>query len=61
MGIFYNLRNKECSKESAYVLVVFRFLERSFVSFVSHIARYAPSSTDKISSPRNQKPTQHNL
>ena len=61
LGMFYKLRNKECSKESAYVLVVFRFLERSFVSFVSHIARYAPSSTDKISSLRNQKPTQPNL
>ncbi|WP_235387297.1 hypothetical protein, partial [Prevotellamassilia timonensis] len=30
------------------------FLARPFVSFVSHIARYAPSSTDKSTSLRNQ-------
>ena len=53
-GVFYKLRDKERSKESAYVLVAFRFLVRPFVSFVSHIARYAPSSTDKSSSLRNQ-------
>ena len=41
--MFYKLRDMECSKESAYVLVAFRFLARHFVSFVSHIARYAPS------------------
>ena len=52
--MFYKLRDKERSKESAYVLVAFRFLVRLFVSFVSHIARYAPSSTDKSSSLRNQ-------
>ena len=52
----YKLRDKERSKESAYVLV--GFLARPFVSFVSHIARYAPSSTDKSSSLRNQKSTQ---
>ena len=52
-GVFYKLRDKKCSKESAYVLV--GFLARPFVSFVSHIARYAPSSTDKSSSLRNQK------
>ena len=46
--MFYKLRDKERSKESAYVLV--GFLVRPFVSFVSHIARYAPSSTDKSSS-----------
>lgn len=60
-GVFYKLRDKERSKESAYVLVAFRFLARPFVSFVSHIARYAPSSTDKSSSLRNQKSTQPNL
>ena len=60
-GVFYKLRAKEHSKESAYVLVAFRFLVRPFVSFVSHIARYAPSSTDKSSSLRNQKSTQPNL
>ena len=49
-GVFYKLRDKERSKESAYVLVAFRFLARPFVSFVSHIARYAPSSTNKSSS-----------
>ena len=49
-GVFYKLRDKERSKDSAYVLVAFRFLERPFVSFVSHIARYAPSSTNKSSS-----------
>ena len=41
VGVFYKLRDKERSKESAYVLV--GFLARPFVSFVSHIARYAPS------------------
>ena len=50
--MFYKLRDKERSKESAYVLV--GFLARPFVSFVSHIARYAPSSTDKSTSLRNQ-------
>ena len=59
--MFYKLRDKERSKESAYVLVAFRFLVRPFVSFVSHIARYAPSSTDKSSSLRNQKSTQPNF
>ena len=43
IGVFYKLRDKERSKESAYVLVAFRFLARPFVSFVSHIARYTPS------------------
>ena len=52
--MFYKLREKDRSKESAYVLVAFRFLARPFVSFVSHIARYAPSSTDKSTSLRNQ-------
>ena len=61
IGVFYKLRDKERSKESAYVLVAFRFLARPFVSFVSHIARYAPSSTDKSSSLRNQKSTQPNF
>ncbi|MDD6075956.1 MAG: hypothetical protein PUB84_04310, partial [Bacteroidales bacterium] len=42
-GVFYKLRDKERSKENAYVWVAFRFLARPFVSFVSHIARYAPS------------------
>ena len=60
-GVFYKLRDKKCSKESVYVLVAFRFLARPFVSFVSHIARYAPSSTDKSSSLRNQKSTQPNF
>ena len=59
--MFYNLRDEERSKESAYVLVAFCFLARPFVSFVSHIARYAPSSTDKSSSLRNQKSTQPNF
>ena len=59
IGVFYKLRDKERSKESAYVLV--GFLARPFVSFVSHIARYAPSSTDKSSSLRNQKSTQPNF
>ena len=36
VGVFYKLRDKERSKESAYVLV--GFLARPFVSFVSHIA-----------------------
>ncbi|MDD7727146.1 MAG: hypothetical protein PUJ30_04505, partial [Bacteroidales bacterium] len=58
-GGVYKLRDKERSKESAYVLV--GFLARPFVSFVSHIARYAPSSTDKSSSLRNQKSTQPNF
>ena len=49
-GVFYKLRDKERSKDSAYVLFGFRFLARPFVSFVSHIARYAPSSTNKSSS-----------
>ena len=49
-GVFYKLRDKERSKDSAYVLVAFRFLARPFVSFVSHIARYTPSSTNKSSS-----------
>ena len=60
-GVFYKLRNKKRSKESAYVLVAFRFLARPFVSFVSRIARYAPSSTGKSSSLRNQKSTQPNF
>ena len=46
--MFYKLWDKECSKESAYVLV--GFLARPFVSFVSHIVRYASSSTDNSSS-----------
>ena len=58
-SINYGIRNVQ--KESAYVLVAFRFLARPFVSFVSHIARYAPSSTDKSSSLRNQKSTQPNF
>ena len=37
-GVFYKLRDKERSKESAYVLV--DFLARPFVSCVSRIARY---------------------
>ena len=37
-GVFYKLRDKERSKESAYVLV--GFLARPFVSCVSRIARY---------------------
>ena len=45
VGVFYKLRDKERSKESAYVLV--GFLARPIVCFVSHIARYAPSSTEK--------------
>ena len=49
-GVFYKLRDKERSKDSAYVLAAFRFLARPFVSFVSHIARYTPSSTNKNSS-----------
>ena len=49
--MFYKLRDKERSKESAYVLV--GFLARPFVSFVSHIARYAPFTTDKSSSLSN--------
>ena len=60
-GVFYKLRDKERSKENAYVWVAFRFLARPFVSFVSHIARYAPSLTDKSSSLRNQKSTQPNF
>ena len=56
IGVFYKLGDKERSKESSYVLV--GFLARPFVSFVSHIARYAPSLTDKSSSLRNQKSTQ---
>ena len=59
IGVFYKLRYKERSKESAYVLV--GFLACPFVSFVSHIARYAPFSTDKSSSLRNQKSTQPNF
>ena len=47
-SINYGIRNVQT--ESAYVLVAFRFIVRPFVSFVSHIARYAPSSTDKSSS-----------
>ena len=58
-SINYGIRNVQT--ESAYVLVAFRFLARPFVSFVSHIARYAPSSTDKSSSLRNQKSTQPNF
>ena len=59
IGVCYKLGDKERSKESAYVLV--GFLARPFVSFVSHIARYAPSSTDKSPSLRNQKSTQPNF
>ncbi|MCI7168226.1 MAG: hypothetical protein MR980_05950, partial [Bacteroidales bacterium] len=51
--------DEERSKESAYVLE--GFLACPFVSFVSHIARYAPFSTDKSSSLRNQKSTQPNF
>ena len=61
IGVFYKLRDKERSKESANILVAFCFLARPFVSFVSHIVRYAPSSTDKSSSLRNQKSTQPNF
>ena len=57
--MFYKLRDMEYSKESAYVLV--GFLARPFVSFVSHIARYAPSLTDKSLSLRNQKSPQPNF
>ena len=38
IGVFYKLRDKERSKESAYVLV--GFLARPFVSCVSRIAHY---------------------
>ena len=48
IGVFYKLRDKERSKESAYVLV--GFLARPFVSFISHIARYAPSSGENLTS-----------
>ena len=57
--MFYKLLDKERSKESAYVLVAFRFLARPFAGFVRRIARYAPSSTDNSSSLRN--PTQPNF
>ena len=50
VGVFYKLRDKERSKESAYVLVDFRFLARPFVSFASHIARNAPSSGENLTS-----------
>ena len=53
----YKLRDKERSNESAYVLV--GFLARPFAGFVSHIARYAPFTTDKSLSLRN--PAQPNL
>ena len=46
LGVFYRLRNKERSKESASFLVAFCFFARPFVSFVSHIGCYASSSTD---------------
>lgn len=46
LGVFYRLRNKERSKESASFLVAFCFFARPFVSFGSHIGCYASSSTD---------------
>ena len=45
-GVFYKLRDKELSKESAYVLV--GFLARPFVSFVSHIARWQVSGATLV-------------
>ena len=57
--LYYKLRDKERSKESAYVWV--GFLARSFVSFVSRIVRYALSSTDKSSSLSNQYSTPPNF
>ena len=51
--MLYKLRDKERSKESAYVLV--GFLARPFVIFVSHIARYASSTPNRNLSLRNQK------
>ena len=48
IGVFYKLRDKERSKASVYVLVAFCFLVRPFVSFVSHIARYAPPQLTKV-------------
>ena len=51
LEVFYKLRDKGRSKESAYVLV--GFFARHFVSFISHVVRYVPFSTDKSSSLRN--------
>ena len=50
IGVFYKLRDKERSKESAYVLV--GFLARPFVSFVSHIVNWQKfiSKKSKINS-----------
>ena len=63
--MFYKLRDKERSNESAYVFNLFfrtplksayvlvGFLARPFAGFVSHIARHAPFTTDKSSSLSN--------
>ena len=51
--MLYKLRDKERSKESAYVLV--GFLARPFVSFVSFIVRYASYTPNRNLSLRNQK------
>ena len=48
VGVFYKLRDKERSEESAYVLA--GFLARPFVSVISHIACYAPSSGENLTS-----------
>ena len=67
LGVFYKLRDKGRSKESAYFLerskesayVLVGFFAHSSVSFISHVVRYAPFSTDKSSSLRN--PAKPNL
>ena len=43
IGVFYQLRDKERSKESAYVLVAFCFLARPFVSVVSKKSKINPT------------------
>ena len=58
-GGVYKLRDKERSKESAYVLV--GFLARPFVSWGRSIAGYVTDETYKSSSLRNQKSTQPNF
>ena len=61
VGCSINYGKRNVQKKVLTFWSFFCFLARPFVSFVSHIARYAPSSTDKSLSLKNQKSTQPNF
>ena len=61
IGVFYKLGFKECPMSELIIPAACCFLERPFASLVSRIARYAPSSTYKMSSLKIQHPARPNL